>query len=295
MTAARSQESRLAGWVLLAPFLLVFAVFTAYPLIRSISLAFEQTFGPGNSRFVGWDNFRNVLADPMFWRAMKNTAIYTAGSLFVQLPLALGLAMLLNRDGLQGRGLLRAIFFAPSLVGVVCVAMMFGVIFEKRTGLANLFLHRIVGWDLDFPWLQTYVMPALIVASLWQWVGFNMVYFLAALQNVPRDLIEAATIDGAGETGRFVHVTIPSIRPVGGFVVLLSLIGSFQLFELPWVMLNGQGGPNNEGLTVVMYLFQAGFQTGDLGYASAIAWLLAIVLVLVTIVMRFASGKEETR
>jgi len=295
MTAARSQESRSAAWLLLGPFLLVFGVFTAYPLFRAILLAFEQTFGPGNVRFVGWDNFRNVLADPMFWRAMKNTAIYTAGSLFIQLPMALGLAMLLNRDGLRARGLLRAIFFAPSLVGVVCVAMMFGVIFEKRTGLANLFLHRLIGWDLDFPWLQTYVMPALIVASLWQYVGFNMVYFLAALQNVPRDLIEAATIDGAGAAGRFVHVTIPSIRPVGGFVVLLSLIGSFQLFELPWVMLNGQGGPNNEGLTVVMYLFQSGFQTGDLGYASAIAWLLAIVLVFVTILMRFVSGREETR
>lgn len=295
MNPSQRFDSRIAPWVLLGPFIALFAVFTAWPLLRAVTLAFEQTFGPAATRYVGLLNFQKVLADPLFWTAMRNTTIYTAGSLFIQLPLALGLAMLLNRDGLRGRGVLRAIFFAPALVGVVCVAMMFGVIFEKRTGLANQFLHRSIGWDLDFPWLQTYVMPALIIASLWQFVGFNMVYFLAALQNVPKDLIEAATIDGAGATGRFRHVTIPSIRPVASFVVLLSLIGSFQLFELPWVMLNTTAGPNNEGLTVVMYLYQTGFQTGDLGYASAIAWLLAAVLVLITVFMRLAGGKEETR
>ncbi|MFN0136064.1 MAG: carbohydrate ABC transporter permease [Phycisphaerae bacterium] len=295
MNTSQRFDSRIAPWVLLGPFIALFAMFTAWPLLRAVLLAFEQTFGPGTTRYVGLLNFQKVLADPLFWTAMRNTTIYTAGSLFIQLPLALGLAMLLNRDGLRGRGVLRAIFFAPALVGVVCVAMMFGVIFEKRTGLANQFLHRSIGWDLDFPWLQTYVMPALIIASLWQFVGFNMVYFLAALQNVPKDLIEAATIDGAGATGRFRHVTIPSIRPVASFVVLLSLIGSFQLFELPWVMLNTTAGPNNEGLTVVMYLYQTGFQTGDLGYASAIAWLLAAVLVLITVFMRLAGGKEETR
>lgn len=295
MTTSRRFESRVAPWLLLGPFIALFALFTAWPLLRAVLLAFEQTFGPGTTRFVGSLNFRKVLADPLFWTAMRNTTVYTAGSLFIQLPLALGLAMLLNRDGLRGRGLLRAIFFAPSLVGVVCVAMMFGVIFEKRTGLANQFLNQAIGWNLDFPWLETYVMPALIVASLWQFVGFNMVYFLAALQNVPRDLIEAARIDGAGSAGRFWHVTIPSIRPVASFVILLSLMGSFQLFELPWVMLNTTAGPNNEGLTVVMYLYQTGFQTGDLGYASAIAWLLAAVLVLLTITMRLAAGKEDLR
>ncbi|MFO0838127.1 MAG: sugar ABC transporter permease [Phycisphaerae bacterium] len=289
MTAVRSGSSRgAAPWLLLGPFLLIFALFAAYPLLRAVVLAFQQTFGPGTARYVGLDNFRRLTQDPLFWKALGNTCVYTAGSVFIQLPLALGLALLLNREGIRGRGLLRTIFFAPSLVGVVFVAMMFSVIFEKRTGLLNQLLHAAIGWDLEFAWLETYVMAALIVASLWLYVGFNMVYFLAALQNVPPQLIEAAQIDGAGAWRRFLHVTLPSIRPVAAFVVLLSIIGSFQLFELPFVLLNSAGGPDNRGLTIVMYLYQTGFQTGDLGYASAIAWVLAAVLVICSIGMRVA-------
>lgn len=292
MNATHSSGARAGAGLLVAPFLIVFAVFTAYPLLRAVLLAFQQTFGPGTAQFVGIDNFRFLAADPMFWTAVWNTTLFTAGSVFIQLPLALGLALLLNLPNLNGRAVYRMIFFAPALVGVVFVAMIFAVLFEKRTGLINQLLHKSIGFDLDFPWLQTYIMPALILASLWQYVGFNMVYFLAALQNVPRELVEAAKIDGATAWNRFRHVTLPSIRPVASFVVLLSIIGSFQLFELPYVLLNGTGGPENRGLTIVMYLYQTGFQAGDLGYASAIAWVLAVVLALCTLAMRFA-GREE--
>lgn len=121
-------------------------------------------------------------------------------------------------------------------------------------------------------------MPAIILASLWMYIGFNMIYFLAALQSVSKDLTDAATVDGANARQRFYHITLPAIRPVASFVLLLSLIGSFQLFELPYLLLNQTGGPNNQGLTIVMYLYQTGFETGDLGYASAIGWSLAILL-----------------
>jgi len=286
MRAAPGVSNSRAAWLLLAPFLVIFAVFYAYPLVRSVLLAFQQTFGPGSSRFVGLGNFRFLLSDSLFWTALWNTIVFTCGSVFIQLPLALGLALLLNRPRVRGRALFRTILFAPALVGVVFVAMMFGVIFEKRTGLLNLFLHQMFGWNLDFPWLETYVMPALILAALWQYVGFNMVYFLAALQNVPAELLEAARIDGAGSWKRFLHVVLPAIRPVGAFVVLLSIIGSFQLFELPYIMLNSTAGAENRGLTVVMYLYQTGFQIGDLGYASTIAWVLAILLIGCAAAMR---------
>jgi ABC-type sugar transport system permease subunit len=287
VSAGRTWNDRLAPWLLLSPFLFVFVVFAAYPLGRATVLACQQTFGPGTARFVGLDNFRFLLQDSLFWTAARNTFVFTCGSVFIQLPLALGLALLLNRDRLRGRAVYRAIFFAPSLVGVVFVAMIFALLFEKRTGLINQLLHRCVGFDLEFPWLESHVMWALILASLWQYVGFNMVYFLAALQNVPRELLEAARIDGAGSWPRFMHVTVPAIRPVAAFVVLLSILGSFQLFELPYVLLNATTGPDNRGLTIVYYLFQTGFQTGDLGYASAIAWMLAIVLAACTVAMRF--------
>ncbi len=287
------QANRFGPWLLVAPFLLIFAVFTGYPLLRAVVLAFQQTFGPGTARFVGLANFEFLLRDPMFWKAAGNTAYFTLGSVFVQLPLSLGLALLLNRPGLRGRAIYRAIFFTPALVGVVFVAMIFSVLLEKRTGLVNRGLHAAIGFDLDFPWLESYIMPAMILATLWQYVGFNMVYFLAALQNVSRDLVEAATIDGAGAGQRFLHVTLPSIRPVASFVVLLSIVGSVQFFELPYVLLNGTGGPENRGLSVVMYLYQTGFQSGDLGYASAIAWVLAIVLAACTIAMRVLARGEE--
>lgn len=282
-----------APWVLAAPFVLAFAVFTAAPLAQSLSLSAHQSFGPAHSRFVGLDNYRFLLADPMFWKAARNTLVFTAGSVFVQLPLSLALALLLNRPDVRARAWFRLVLFSPVLVGVVFVAMMFSVILEKRTGLLNLALHRLVGWDLDFPWLSTHAMPALILASLWQYVGFNMVYFLAALQNVSRDLVEAATIDGAGPWSRFVNVVVPAIRPVGTFVVLLSVVGSFQLFELPYVLLNSSAGPDNQGLTLVMYLYQRGFEAGDLGYASAVGWVIAIALMALAVLQRRLARDEE--
>lgn len=275
----RLSRPAFGAYTLLAPFLLLFGLFTAYPISKSLLLSTQQTFGPGTAVSVGLDNYRAIFRDPLFWKALFNTTVFTLGSVFIQLPLSLGLAILLNRPGLRGRAFFRLVFFAPSLVGLVFVAMIFSLVLEKRTGLLNRVLHSAFGFPLDFPWMQQYVMAALIIAALWMYVGFNMVYFLAALQNVSRDLEEAAQIDGAGPWHRFRNVTLPAIAPVGAFVVLLSIIGSFQLFELPWIMFTGPGY-DNRGLTVVMYLYQAGFEVGDLGYASAVGWILAVVLIL---------------
>lgn len=286
-------QSRVAPWVMLAPFLGLFGVFVLYPLTTSVLLSTQQTFGPGTAVPVGAGNFRALSQDPLFWTALRNTVVFTLGSVFIQLPLALLLAMALNHPRLRGRAIARMIIFSPVLVGVVFVAMIFSVLFNKQNGLVNVGLHQILpswsfhfgghhflyeGWSLDFAWLQTYVMAALIVATLWQYVGYNMIYFLAALQNVSPELREAAHLDGAGPFSRFRHVIIPAIKPVAVFVVLLSIVGSFQLFELPYILLEGTAGPDNRGLTLVMYLYQTGFQTGDLGYASAIGWVMAIVL-----------------
>ena len=258
------QHGRWAPYAFIAPFVIIFLVFTAYPMMLSVVLSTQQTYGPQSSQSVGLGNFRHLVGDPLFWRALGNTIVFAAGSVFIQLPCSLGLAMLLNRQRLRGRALFRLIFFAPSLVGLAFAAVIFSLILEKRTGLLNVLLHRAIGFDPEFPWLEEFIMPALIIAALWLYVGFNMVYFLAALQNVPTELNEAAVVDGAGPWHRFRHVTIPAIRPVATFVVLLSLIGSFQLFELPYLLLAGSG-PDNQGLTLVMYLYQTGFETGDLG------------------------------
>jgi ABC-type sugar transport system permease subunit len=270
-------SQRTIPYVFLAPFLIVFAVFLVFPLFQSVQLATRQTFGPDVSRFIGLKNFTYLMADPLFWLSLRNTVVYACFSVGLQMPLALGLALLLNQPHVRGRAFFRLVFFSPVLVGAVFVGVMFSIIFQKRTGLLNNILNTLFGFDLDFPWLQEFVIPALVIASLWMWIGYNMIYFLAALQNVSKDLVEASKVDGAGPVDRFLHVTLPAIRPVAAFVVLISMIGSFQVFELPLLLLNGPG-PEFRGLTVVMYLYQQGFQVGDLGYASAIGWVLALIL-----------------
>ncbi len=290
-TKLGSQGMKMHGWLLVAPFVVCFLVFTLYPLLSAGRLATQQTFGPGTARSVGLDNFYQLFRDPLFWKALRNTAVFTLLSVLVQMPLALGLAMLLNRPGLRGRNFMRLVLFAPVLVGVVFTGMIFSLLMEKRTGLINQFLHAIMGWDLDFAWVEQGIMPALVIATAWQFTGFNMVYFLAALQSVPEELEQAARLDGAGAWSRFRHVTWPAIQPIATFVILLSIIGNFQLFELPFILLNGKGGPNNDGLTLVMYLYQTGFQTGDLGYASSIGWMLALVLACFGVAQRVLADR----
>jgi ABC-type sugar transport system permease subunit len=259
-------------------------------------LAFEQTFGPKTIAFVGLENFRFMAHDPFFWTAVGNTLLFTVAAVLVQIPVALGLALLLNRADLRGRRLFRVIFFSPSIVGLAFVAIIYSLMLEKRTGFINGSLHHLFpAWDPDFPWLEHYVMPSLIVAVLWLSAGFYMVYFLAALQNVPGELLDAANIDGASPWQRFRHVTLPEIRPVLNIILLLVVTGSFQLFELPYLLYNetAGNGPANKALTIVTYLYQTGFRSGDLGYASAIGWMLTLVLVGFALLQRRLTRKEE--
>ena len=295
-TMNKATARQYPAWVpyfFLLPFLGIFLIFIAYPMVLSATMAFQQNAGPGVSEPVGFKNFTWMVQDPAFWIAVRNTTIFALASVFIQLPAALGLALLLNSEKIKARGLWRMIFFAPVLVGLPFVAVLASLIFEKNTGLLNVTLHALFGFDKEFPWLQEFVMPALIVAAFWMYVGFNMIYFLAALQNVNKDLLEAAQVDGANAWQRFRNVTIPAIKPVAAFVVLLSLIGSFQLFELPYLMLNESAGPENRGLTLVMYLYQQGFDRGDLGYASAVGWVLAVALFAFAIVQSIISKRSE--
>ena len=280
-----------APYVFVAPFIIVFCTFMLYPLIQSILLAFQTTSGPRSSVFVGLDNFRFMLQDRDFWIALKNTATFTFFSVFLQLPLSLGLALLLNARWVKGRNFFRLAFFSPHLVGQVFVAVLFSLIFIPRFGLLNRVIHAVAGVGLETKWLMNpnLVMPALVLTALWMYVGFNMIYFLAALQAVDRNLYEAAQVDGANAWQQFLHVTLPGIKPVAVFVVIMSTIGSFQLFELPFVLLKG-AGPNNAGLTIVMYLYNTGFSSGDLGYASAIGWALVLIILTVSLIQARVTG-----
>lgn len=296
MSAKEIDRNRvLFSWAMLTPFLALFAIFVVYPLIQSAFLAANQTFGPGTRTFVGSKNFELLLADPVFWKSIRNTFVYALGSLFIQLPIAFALALALNSSKLRGKGIYRLIFFSPQLMGLVFVSILGALAFEKRAGLVNQAIAFITRNDkfLEIDWLQQHVMATLILISLWLYVGFNMIYFLAALQSVDKSLMEAAEIDGAGPLGKLRHVIYPSVKPVATFVILLSMIGSLQLFELPYILLESSGGPDNRGLTIVMYLYQNGFDLGDLGYASAIGWVLALILIALALVQIKMTRAQE--
>lgn len=285
-------QQKMAPYLFVAPFVLLFLLFGLYPLVKSLVLAFYVTNGPKSHRFVGLENFRYLLGDPNFHKALWNTSVYAFFSVFLQLPVALGLALALNSRLVKARNLFRLSFFSPNLVGQVFVAVLFTVIFLPEFGLLNRFLHAMAGLPKDIKWLQNpeLVMPALVMTSLWMYVGFNMIYFLAALQAVDKNLYEAALVDGAGAFQRFLNVTLPAIKPVAIFVLVLATIGSFQLFELPFVLLQQTPGPDNSGLTVVMYLYINGFESGDLGYASTVGWTLALLILAVSLLQLKVSG-----
>jgi len=287
-----SWQYRNAPYLFVAPFIVLFLTFGCYPIVKSLVLSFYATNGPKDQVFVGLDNFRFLVSDPDFHKAVRNTGVFACWSVFLQLPLSLGLAILLSRKWLRGREFFRLAFFSPNLLGQVFVGVLFSVIFIPQYGLLNKALHAIAGVPLDTKWLAnpSLVMPALVLTSLWMYVGFNMIYFLAALQAVDQDLYDAARVDGAGGWQAFVAVTMPGIRPVAIFVLIMSTIGSFQLFELPFIMLGNGPGPNKAGLTIVMYLYQSGFVTGDLGYASAIGWTLALGVLVISLVQMKATG-----
>jgi ABC-type sugar transport system permease subunit len=277
-------QHRLAPYLFVSPFILLFSIFTLYPMFRSLLLSFYKTAGPRHQVFVGLDNYRYLLGhDLVFLLAAANTTGFTIAFLLLQVPLSLGLALLLQSRHVKFRNFFRFSFFSSYLVGQVFVGVIFFQIFGAR-GLLNSVLGRIAGHSVTVPWLTNpaMVLPSVLIASLWLASGYGMIYFLAALQAVDRELYEAAEVDGAGRWQSFLHITLPGIRPMMVYLILVGTIYGVQLFELPFVLLQGSG-PNGRGLTIVMYLFFMGFTSGDLGYASAIGWTLMLILLLVSL------------
>ncbi len=287
-------QQKYAPYFFVAPFLVLFALFQAWPIVKSLILAFYSTTGPKNALFVGTKNFEFLLQDSDFWVAVKNTIVFAFWSLLLQLPIALSLAILLSQKWIKGRNLFRLAFFSPQLVGSVFVGVLFSVLLVPKDGMIINVLNSLSPekFPLDTKFLgdQSLVMPTLILTGVWLYAGYHMIYYLAALQAVDQDLYEAAQMDGAGGWQQFRAVTLPGIKPVVVFTLLTSTIGSFQLFELPYILLNQTSGPNNSGLTVVMYLYRFGFVTGDLGYASTVGWTLAFMVLMVSLVQLRVTG-----
>lgn len=294
MTArrARSPLARLErdwGLLLSAPFIVGLLVFSLGPILVALGLAFFHWDNITTPAFVGLANWRRLFHDALFWKALRNTLVFVVGSVPTGVVLSLLLAILVNVP-LRGIGVFRTIYFTPVVTSTVAVALVWTWFYDSNYGVFNYVIElvaRVLGLPTPKPiaWLNDpkTALPAIIAMSVWKGLGYNMVIFLAALQNVPRELYEAASIDGAGVIRRFWHITLPGISPVMFFVVVTSLIGSFQVFDQVYIMAR-DGRPANSTLTIVYYLYQHAFRYLDMGYACTIGMALFTILGVVTAV-----------
>ena len=277
---------RWAPYVFISPFLLLFAVFGVFPLLFSLYLAFqswEPTSGLDAMEYVGLANFSFALEDEWFWKSLKNTAWLAFVSGVPQHLVAIPLAVFIHtsfkrlRDGVIGA------YFLPYITSTVAIAIMFSSLFSTDFGLVNAGLRAAFGIE-NIDWLgkPEHIKPAIAFIVFWRYLGFNVVLYLAALQAIPKDLYEAATMDGAGRLQQFFHITLPSLKPMIFFGVTLSVIGGLQLFEEPFILTGGKGGADQSAMTSAVYLYRMAFDFNDFGGASAMSWLLFILVALLT-------------
>lgn len=285
----KKQESsksakREAKWfyVFISPWIIGFLVFTLYPMLASAFYSFHN-YNISNLDFIGFANYRELFADPIFIKSLVVTGTYVLVSVPLNIAAALSVAVLLNQK-IPFLSFWRTLYYLPSVISGVASALLWRWIFNGKFGIFNniLAFFGIVGPD----WFNSekWAMPAYWLISLWG-IGSSMVIYLAALQGVPTALYEAAEMDGANSWKKFFKITIPMISPVLLYTLITNMISSFQVFTMIYVISGGQGGPNYSTMVYVLYLFKNAFQWTRFGYASAIAWILFIIISILTILM----------
>ncbi|MEC0246003.1 sugar ABC transporter permease [Paenibacillus chitinolyticus] len=276
------------GLLLVSPYLLHFIVFVAGPLIASLYFSFSQYDMMNPPKWTGLDNYGRLFGDALFWKSLWNTLYFAVLFVPAQTILALILAVVLNQK-LKGLKLFRMAHFIPVISSWTVILYVSDAIFNPRFGFANSILASL-GLDPQ-RWLQDgkLVIPLLVLIAVWKGIGYIMVIYLAGLQSVPQDLYEAAEIDGAGTLRKFLSITFPLISSTTFLVIIMSTISTFQAFEQVYVLTGGgemssAGGPNNSSLVLMLYLYREGFTFMRMGYASAIAWVLFMILFTLTLI-----------
>ena len=272
--------------MLISPFLALFAVFGLFPLLFSLYLAFqtwEPTAGLTAMQFVGLANFAFALQDDWFWKSLGNTGWLALASGVPQHLVAIPLAVFIHTSFKRARDAVIGAYFLPYITSTVAIAIMFSSLFSTDFGMVNVGLKALFGTQpIDWLGQPENIKPAIALIVFWRYVGFNVVLYLAALQTIPKDLYEAATMDGAGRLQQFFYITLPSLKPMIFFGVTLSIIGGLQLFEEPFILTGGRGGSDQSGMTTAIYLYRMAFDFNDFGAASAMSWLLFFLVALLT-------------
>ncbi|MGD6741262.1 carbohydrate ABC transporter permease [Streptomyces sp. BH106] len=276
-TDGQKRRAPLHPYLFIAPFYVLYVLFMLVPIVVALWLSLCEWVGLGTPHWVGPRNYQHLLADASFHRALGNTGIYVLVSLVVIVPAALFVAQAINARGVRARDLWRTAYFVPIVVSPIVVALIFGLIFDQQFGLLNSLLRALFGTG-SVDWLgdPTLSKVAISLVTVWRWTGYLTIFFLAGLQNVPRELYEAAAIDGAGRVRTFVTVTLPALKPVTAFVAVTSFIGAAQIFDEPYLLTGG--GPAEATLSVAMFIYRAAFERQQFGYAAAAGVVLFVVV-----------------
>ena len=293
--APRWRFRDIAPYCFIAPFFVLFFVFGLFPLLFSIYLSLHQwdpAAGMSAMRWVGLDNYFYALTDPWFRTSLYNTLWLALVSGIPQHLLALPLAYLIHRHLKRSRNVVVGIYFLPYITSSVAIALIFSTLLSRDYGIINVLLAELTRVPLlgtlvpshAIDWLgdSSYTKPAVALVVFWRYLGWNLVLYLSALQAIDRDLHDAATLDGAGTWQQFRYVTLPLLRPMIYFAVTLTIIGNLQLFEEPFILIDIEKGVSHSVMTTAIFMYRTAFSDGDFGTASAVSWLLFIVIALLT-------------
>jgi len=286
------------SFLFIAPAVLLFVVFVLGPLVASFYWSFTDYNAIHAPKWVGLDNYRNIFFhDPRFWKSIRNTIFYTVGVIPTGVALSLMLAIAVDQQ-IRFKNFFRIIYFIPSVTSIIAISVIWKWMFAgEKYGLINYFLMQIGLKPVDWLMSPVWTLPAIMIMSIWAGIGYNMILFLAGLQTIPTTVYEAADIDGANMWEKFWRITLPLLKPTMVFVVIMGLITSFQVFESIYIMTEaefGIGGVLDSALTVVAYLYDMGFRKFQMGYASALGYIVFAVVFTITLInIKFVKTRVE--
>ena len=283
------RKSRFFPYAMLFPTIVVFAVFMIYPILYSLYLSFTEFTG-GTYEFVGLRNYIELFNDPVFYNALFNTFFYLIIQVPVMIGLALLLAVLIEQKFVRGRGFFRMATFLPTITSLVAYSLVFKVLFNTNYGLINYIVEFFGGEKIQWIYSAWPARASVIISITWRWVGYNMIILLAGIQAIPTEMYESASLDGANFWQQLFYITIPAIKPIILFTTITSTIGTLQLFDEPYILT--QGGPNYATITLGQYLYENGFTYLKFGFASALGYVMVIIIGLLSWV-QFKVTKEE--
>ena len=284
-----SKKTRFFPYAMLLPTIVIFAVFMIYPILYSFYLSFTEFTG-GTYEFVGLQNYIELFNDPVFYKALFNTFFYLIIQVPVMISLALLLAVLVEQKFVRGKGFFRMATFLPTITSLVAYSLVFKVLFNTNYGLINYIVEFFGGEKIQWIYSAWPARASIIISITWRWVGYNMIILLAGIQAIPTEMYESASLDGASFWQQLFYITIPAIKPIILFTTITSTIGTLQLFDEPYILT--QGGPNYATITLGEYLYDNGFTYLKFGFASALGYVMVIIIGLLSW-LQFRVNKEE--